>query len=420
MREMDKERQESKFDIFIANTVFPEAKSLFAAGPQSLNSIKDDCIVVLDTNVLFIPFTTGQESLEQIYATFKMLVGTSQLIIPGQVTREFAKNRATKLAEVFQQLNRKMNSIPELQMGRYPLLESLDVYQTGVSLEKEINSKIREYRKALGDVLEYVRSWIWNDPVSLMYNDLFRGNVVLDPEFDQAQVAKDLEVQQLHKIPPGYKDAQKDDKGIGDVLIWLTILEIGRSHKKNVIFVTGDEKADWWYRSEKQSLYPRYELVDEFRRISEGKLFHMIHFSTFLNLYGASEKVVDEVRQKESASQAEDNEPNLLMAGFRIKIEKRLRKLAELNGVSRVRVSARMLLHQLADMGVIPTSLTQRFDEMLNACTFAVHGEPISSSDVELTKELAPELISLLDELILQSTNNRDMGESQQLAKTGS
>jgi len=412
MQEMDKERHESKFDIFIANTVFPEARSLFAAGPQSLNSIKDDCIVVLDTNVLLIPFTTGQESLEQIHATFKKLEGTSQLIIPGQVAREFAKNRATKLAEVFQQLSRKMDSVHALQVGHYPLLESLDVYQTVVSLEKEIDSKTREYRKALGNVLEYVRSWIWNDPVSLMYSELFRGNVILDPEFDQTQVAKDLEVQQLHRIPPGYKDAQKDDKGIGDVLIWLTILEIGKSHKKNVIFVTGDEKADWWYRSEKQSLYPRYELVDEFRRISEGKLFHMIHFSTFLDLYGASEKVVAEVRQKESSSQAEDDESTVLIAWFRIKIERQLRKLAELNGVTRVRVSARTLLMQLVNIGVIPTSVIQRFDEMLHVCNLAAHGEPISSSDIELTKILAPELISLLDELILQSTSSRDTGES--------
>ena len=304
---MESDNKKDVFDVFVINTIFPDSDSLFSAGPSSLQAIKEDCIIVLDTNVLLIPFSTGKESLEQIRNTFKILLEAEQLIVPGQVAREFARNRARRLAEVFQQLTRKMNSIPQLQKGQYPLLETLDVYQTVIALEKEIDSRIRDYKNALRDVLKHVRNWVWNDPVSLMYSDLFtKDAVIFDPEFDQLQVKKDLEIKQRHKIPPGYKDAHKDDKGIGDLLVWLTILEIGKSHKKNVMFVTGDDKADWWYKSEGQSLYPRYELVDEFRRISDGKLFHMIHFSTFLDLYGASEEVVKEVRQQESVEKVDD------------------------------------------------------------------------------------------------------------------
>jgi hypothetical protein len=46
-----------------------------------------------------------------------------------------------------------------------------------------------------------------------------------------------------NQIPPGYKDAGKADEGIGDYLIWETILEIGRTRKASVIFVTGGEKV---------------------------------------------------------------------------------------------------------------------------------------------------------------------------------
>jgi hypothetical protein len=69
-----------------------------------------------------------------------------------------------------------------------------------------------------------------------------------------------------------------------------------------VIFVSSDEKADWRYKSEGQTLYPRYELADEYRRNSEGQSFHIIQFSNFLDLYGASEEVVEEIRQKEQQS----------------------------------------------------------------------------------------------------------------------
>src|SRR5205085_6004956 len=61
--------------------------------------------------------------------------------------------------------------------------------------------------------------------------------------------------------------------------------------------------------SNKQALYPRYELIDEFRRSSGGQSFHIIKFSTFLDLYGASKKVVEEVRKEEVQAQIVRNQP---------------------------------------------------------------------------------------------------------------
>ncbi|MBK7181195.1 MAG: hypothetical protein IPH82_29115 [Chloroflexi bacterium] len=115
-----------------------------------------------------------------------------------------------------------------------------------------------------------------------------------------------MQFRQTHKIPPGYKDAAKDDDGIGDLLIWHTILQVGKERNANVIFVSGEEKADWWHKSEGQVLYPRYELVDEFRRASDEKSFHITSFSQFLNLFGASESIVKEVREEENQIRSED------------------------------------------------------------------------------------------------------------------
>ena len=61
----------------------------------------------------------------------------------------------------------------------------------------------------------------------------------------------------IHHIPPGYKDAGKEDSGIGDLLIWHTILELGKVHKKSVIFVSGDEKPDWFKQSQNVALHLR-------------------------------------------------------------------------------------------------------------------------------------------------------------------
>jgi hypothetical protein len=109
----------------------------------------------------------------------------------------------------------------------------------------------------------------------------------------------DFKRRQEHKIPPGYKDSAKDDLGVGDVLIWHAILELGKRDKKDVLFVSADGKSDWYHQSD-GPLYPRFELVDEFRRVSDGASFHILKFSDFLDLFGAKETVVKEIRQEEA------------------------------------------------------------------------------------------------------------------------
>ncbi|AFZ57672.1 DUF4935 domain-containing protein [Anabaena cylindrica FACHB-243] len=292
--------EQSEVDIFIANRIFPDATSLFANVLKPVEDIKDNAIIVLDTNTLLVPYTTGTNSLNQIQKIYRELVQNNRLIIPAQAAREFVKNRPTKIAEVYQQLTRKNSSQHKFDIGKYPLLESLEAYKETLEIEKEINELIKKYTKAISSVIDHISGWTWNDPVSLIYAEIFNKSVIIEPEIDQNKVKEDLKNLILHKNPPGYKDGGKPDLGIGDLLIWLTILEIGKSNKSHVIFVSGEEKHDWFYRSEKKALYPRYELVDEFRRETEGCSFHIISFSRLLDLYGADEDVVEEIRMEEN------------------------------------------------------------------------------------------------------------------------
>lgn len=294
----EKKAKDGKFDVFVAESIFPEAGQVFSARYEGIDDVKGDCLITLDTNALLVPYAIGKESLQQIGETYAGLIAENRLIIPGQVAREFAKNRANKLAELFQQFNRKLN-VSNLQKGRYPLLESLEAYQEAIEIEDEIDALLAKYKKAIQRVMSDIRNWTWNDPVSLLYADRFGQGVIQDLRVDKAKIIEELERRQLHNIPPGYKDSAKDDEGIGDFLIWLSILRAGRIHRKSMLFVSGEEKPDWFHRSEKQALYPRFELVDEYRRFSQGKTFHIVSFSRFLDIFGASETTVQEVREEE-------------------------------------------------------------------------------------------------------------------------
>jgi PIN like domain len=394
---MTKEKLEKEnFDIFIANSIYPEASSIFTTHLRSLEAIKDDCYIILDTNALLVPYTISKDSLNQIRQTYQNLVERDRLVIPGQVAREFAKNRATRLSELYRELSKKRDEIPSLKKGFYPLLGSLGEYQQVLKLEENINKEIKEYREKIGMVLESIRKWTWNDPVSLLYSELFTKAVINDVALDKDEIKNDLDRRQIHSIPPGYKDAGKQDKGIGDLLIWYSILNIGKTKKQNVIFVSGDGKPDWWHQSNNQPLYPRYELVDEFRRASEGSSFHIITFSDFLNLYGASERAVEEVRQEEVQFQIQHSQeqPKIKLIVLASEIERELRFLIASMGL--LQKSQGQLLNDLnllVPYGFSEMEKTKFFWSIRNQ---NIHGYDTISDDILLALEYGLSILKSL------------------------
>ena len=63
-----------------------------------MEEIKNECFVVLDTNVLLVPYTVSKTSLQAIRNAYLQLIELKRLVVPGQVAREFAKNRPNKIS----------------------------------------------------------------------------------------------------------------------------------------------------------------------------------------------------------------------------------------------------------------------------------------------------------------------------------
>lgn len=60
-----------EYDVFIRNTLFPDPQQIFSWQPEPLNEIKTDCIVVLDTNVLLVPYNVSGKSLDEVGRVYR-------------------------------------------------------------------------------------------------------------------------------------------------------------------------------------------------------------------------------------------------------------------------------------------------------------------------------------------------------------
>ncbi len=285
--------------IFCIEEILPDSTAFFEDAPLSIVEEIESALIVLDTNVLLMPYGTAADSLSQIVEVYEKIKNRGCLCIPAQVGREFVKNRPAKLSELYQGIPNKTSKIQIIEKLSYPILESESVYNDLNQKIAELQTLKKEINELSNKVRQVIKEWGWNDLVSQAYRPIFTADVIVSPQYDKKELFEEMRKRYSQKIPPGYKDQSKDDMGIGDFLIWKTILHLGRNEKKSVVFVSGDEKADWMNGAEGNGFLPRYELQAEFRRESNGKDIYIIPLSRLLELEKADNKSVEVVRSEE-------------------------------------------------------------------------------------------------------------------------
>jgi transposase-like protein len=284
---------------FLANELLPDAAAAYAAEIRDIKDAVKDADVVLDTNVLLIPYGAGTASLAAITSVYDTLKNSDRLYVPAQVIREFIKNRPQKIGELLQGIANKVSRTQAPGELSYPILQGIPAFAELQQAANQTAEAVKTLQKANGELLRTIRSWEWNDPVSIAYKKHLPASIIVEPTINRDETINDLQRRWRHSIPPGYKDASKPDYGIGDLLIWKAILEIGAKNKKDMIFVSGEEKADWQHRADGTALLPRFELLDEYRRASGGQALYILPLSRLLELLNVAKESVKEVKEEE-------------------------------------------------------------------------------------------------------------------------
>lgn len=114
--------------------------------------------------------------------------------------------------------------------------------------------------------------------------------------------------------PPGYNDyggSGFPTRGqCEDYIIWRQLMQYAREHEVDVVFVTKEEKSDWWETDPGNNIVrPRHELLREFNR-ETGQAFWMLHYEDFLE--SANERfeldIDDSVEQASSVGDEEETD----------------------------------------------------------------------------------------------------------------
>lgn len=266
---------------------------------EEKEALWNDCIFVFDANVLLSLYRYSAKTKEGLLSALEKL--QDKLWLPHQVAYEYAKNRSDVILDTcnkYKSLDSKIDSF---------ITECLDVLRLNelddeiVALRNTLSNWLTNQRKSNLQVTNPVEDIILDKLLGL-YNGKVGQPYTLEAS---VAITEEGEKRYNQSIPPGFKDRGKkslhnDNNAYGDFIVWKQIISYASSNEKNIIYITNDQKEDWWNIISGKTIGPRVELRKEFT-INTGRKFHMYTVESFMKYFSlmsgipADQTIIDEV-----------------------------------------------------------------------------------------------------------------------------
>lgn len=282
-------------------------KWYFPHSPAKIQEIWDNGILTVDTNVLLDLYRYNQTTREVLLESLNLFTGRAW--ISHQVAEEFFRNRNGVILSSTSSFNDAERNLTELRKVIEEPIKKLKSNRTiSDSIGKKLEESFEDALKKASMEVERLRSlypdYIKEDPVLENICALFNSNV--GKPFDQEtlpEILKEANRRKENKIPPGFKDNGKEgDKPYGDYFLWRQILNYIKDVQKPLIFVTSEEKEDWWEKGSGKTVGPLYDLLKEFNR-ETGQPFLLFRTARFLEYSlertgkQTNQEAVEEIRE---------------------------------------------------------------------------------------------------------------------------
>lgn len=268
---------------------------------KSLLSDKE-CYFFIDTNVISQLYRLNDNARSDFYRWVEDC--ENRFFIPTWVIHEYSKIIYLKHTDEYfselskiKQYSKDFNNIANFINGYVgePLLRGSQ-YQDKVD---DLKNDVEEVRSKLGSICAAITKNLPKHQNNV-HNEI---RAKLEPRVLQSNIYNLIETTEYahrydNRIPPGFKDANKESNQIGDLIIWKEILAFCSEKKiKKAILISRDSKSDIVYEPNTQicdngrpaSNSERIKIVREslpyeFKLQTGSDDFYVIDFKTFVNI----------------------------------------------------------------------------------------------------------------------------------------
>lgn len=286
---------------------------------EEYNKIWKDALIVVDTNILLNLYRYSEDTKKELIKILKEC--KKRLWVPYQVIKEYFNNRDKVIVSSYDDYNKLINHIKssiddaknEINQKKSKQLKCKD------DICKILEQAARDVEQKLKEEMEEKNPKIQEQETEKMIIQLFNnciGDRFTEEEYEKV---KEEGIRRFkEQIPPGYKDAEKEENG--DYYIFHDMMKKAKEKDRSIIFVTDDVKEDWFNIINKEKRGGRYELLNEFFK-ETGNLLLIYTSDGFVQAYNKNiakqpinEKMIDELKyiRKNKNFYIKQNEPNCI------------------------------------------------------------------------------------------------------------
>lgn len=257
-----------------------------ASDPQTL--------IFLDTNILSYLYKLHEAARREFFVWTDTAVAANRLIVPAWAASEYLSRVTSKTLDSYTPKSKEVSQATKLLNG---LFETASLFVDDASLKRighpsDRATFITGFRTAIDALAPFTRVFSQDFDSGVVHQQIeaHLSPAILDSDLAALCVRATQEGAGRfeHRLPPGFRDEDKPENRLGDLIIWFEILEKSASSAATfpkVLFISRDEKSDWVYapkmrmelvRSSRKAVgnsRPEIKLADprlvsEFRRVT--------------------------------------------------------------------------------------------------------------------------------------------------------
>lgn len=264
-------------------TMLEMFKGYIGYSDEEYKKIWKEAIIVVDTNILLNLYRYSETARETILNIFKKV--RDRIWIPYQVGKEFFKNKDKVMFETFEEYNKLLKNLSaNINKAKDEVNHQKDNrLKSKEKINDILDKDIKQIEQLLKKEQDEKKQILSEDKIEKVVLEIFNHNIGLPFTEDEFPKVREEGIRRKsNDIPPGYKDKDKEENG--DYYIFYSIIQKAKQETKDVIFVTDDEKEDWFNKYNGENHGGRNELLDEFYH-ETGQLLLMYTTDGFVQAY---------------------------------------------------------------------------------------------------------------------------------------
>ncbi|GLI12081.1 hypothetical protein MARBORIA2_11710 [Methanobrevibacter arboriphilus] len=266
---------------------------------ETIEKMLKNGLISFDTNILLNLYSKSDENVNDFFETLENDKVKSRVRLPYHIAKKFINKRKETVNNEMNKVNTVMGKNKEtLAQLKEIINQSFDSSIHGENLDEE---NIEKFNEDIEKAIKFIDSKDFlkdkakntNDSIFEKIGEVFDDKIGEKLDWNDFNLVKQKWENRCDLyIPPGYADYEEEgfDKFSG-LIVWEELIKFSKESKKDMIFVTNDNKKDWKISLPDGKLVPHHELLCEFKEKTDGQKIYFLEYDEFINKMGKILKI---------------------------------------------------------------------------------------------------------------------------------